>query len=157
LLCIGNIGQLLPQRCNWILILRLLQYNSLDEFIELQRLVGDTYSRPVLVLLHFVLQDLCALSVNECIHIATMFLQSSNTLAVHLALVAILELLQICEVVEHLLALMISNVFDLILNFGNSYSILDSQRGLKLCQLCIQCCPHVHLLPPHMPLPLLVS
>ncbi len=71
----------------------MLQYNSLDEFIELQRLVGDTYSRLVLVLLYFVLQDLCALSVNECIHIAMMFLQSSNKVAVRLALVAVLELL----------------------------------------------------------------
>ncbi len=92
-LCIGNIGQLLPQRCHWILVLRLLQYNLLDEFIELQQLVGDTYSHPVLVLLHFVLQDLCALSVNECIHIATMFLQSSDAVAVCLSLVAVLELL----------------------------------------------------------------
>jgi hypothetical protein len=36
---------------------------------------------------------LCALSVNECIHIATMFLQSSNAVAVRLALVAVFELL----------------------------------------------------------------
>ncbi len=39
------------------------------------------------------IQDLCALSVNKRIHIATMFLQSSDMLTVRLALVPVLKLL----------------------------------------------------------------
>jgi hypothetical protein len=86
-----------------------------------------------------------------------MFLQSGDAVTVSLALVTVLELLGISEVVGHFLALLIDNVFYLILNFGNSYSILNSRRRLELYQLCIQGCPHTPLLPSHMPLPLLVS
>ncbi len=66
-----------------------------------------------------------ALPIDECMYIATMFLQSSDLVTVSLALVAILEPLGISNIIRYLLALLVDDIFDLILDFGNSYSILD--------------------------------
>ena len=55
-----------------------------------------------------------------------MLLQSSDTVTLCLALIAKLKLLGLSNIVWILLSLLIYNVFNLILDFDNNYSVLDA-------------------------------
>ena len=55
---------LVVHRCKIILVLRLPQYSIFNKPIQVQRVVGSANHVTFCVLLHFILQQLCALSKN---------------------------------------------------------------------------------------------
>ena len=127
MLSIKDLAILVPNCSHRILILGLLEHHTLNELIQLERLVGRADRRPILLLLELILQELSALTINQCKDLSTDRHKLVLAGTVGFALVIVNCCFLGSQLVRHLLKGFILEICNLV------FELCYSQQHLGIC------------------------